>query len=129
DLWSDPHALTRILSELLNNACTYTPPEEQITLTATVQPRYGTDPYPWMILEVCNSGITIPLGEQERIFDPFYRVSQSDRWKHGGTGLGLALVKKFTSLLGGKIEVINESNSVCFRILLPIQEIEVASGE
>ncbi|PSB18916.1 hybrid sensor histidine kinase/response regulator [filamentous cyanobacterium CCP2] len=128
DLWSDPHALTRILSELLNNACKYTPPEEPITVTATVQLRHGAVPYPWMILEVCNSGITIPLEEQERIFDPFYRIPQSDRWKRGGTGLGLSLVKKFTSLLGGQIEVSSTSNSVCFRILLPMKEFEATPG-
>jgi len=126
DLWSDPHALARILSELLNNACKYTPPEEQITITATVQLPHGSVLYPWMILDVCNSGTTISLEEQERIFNPFYRIPESDRWKRGGTGLGLALVKKFTHLLGGHIEVSNVSNSVCFRVLLPMQEVEAA---
>jgi len=126
DLWSDPHALARILSELLNNACKYTPPEEYITITATVQSRNGSNPYPWIVLDVCNSGITISLEEQERIFNPFYRISESDRWRRGGTGLGLALVKKFTHLLGGHIEVSSVSNSVCFRVFLPIQEVDAA---
>ncbi|WP_088894915.1 sensor histidine kinase [Leptolyngbya ohadii] len=129
DFWSDSQALSRIFSELLNNACKYTPPEEQITITATVQRPNGTDPYSRMILEICNTGVTIPLEEQEQIFNPFYRIPQSDRWRSGGTGLGLALVKKFTSLLGGQVEVSSISEEVCFRILLPMKDIEAISGE
>ncbi|WP_375539717.1 sensor histidine kinase [Oscillatoria sp. FACHB-1407] len=99
------------------------------TITATVQRSDRSAPYPWMMLEVCNMGVTISLEEQERIFDPFYRIPQSDRWKRGGTGLGLALVKKFTHLLGGQIEVSSASNSVCFCIVLPMKEVEVSSDE
>ena len=47
-------------------------------------------------------GVTIPVDEQERIFDKFYRVPSADPWKQGGTGLGLALVKKAGHVPGGQ---------------------------
>lgn len=122
NLWSDSHALARIVSELLNNACKFTPLGEGITVTARVQPRHGSDSHPWVVLGVCNSGCSLPPEEQERIFDPFYRVPEIDRWKRGGTGLGLALAKKFTSLLGGCIEVHSTPEQICFHVFLPIQD-------
>lgn len=121
-LWTDAHVLARILSELLNNACKYTPPGEQITVTAEVQPHDLLTSQQGITLAVCNSGITIPLEEQERIFDAFYRVPQKDRWKQSGTGLGLALVKKFANLLGGHIEMSSASGQTCFYLSLPLRE-------
>jgi hypothetical protein len=52
-----------------------------------------------------NTGVEIPATEYERIFAKFYRIPNSDPWKHGGTGLGLALTKKLTESLGGQIHV------------------------
>lgn len=121
-LWTDAHVLVRIVSELLNNACKYTPPGEQITVTAEVQSPDLPASQQGIVLAVCNSGITIPVEEQERIFEAFYRVPQSDRWKQSGTGLGLALVKKFASLLGGQIEISSASGQTCFYVFLPLRE-------
>jgi signal transduction histidine kinase len=56
-------------------------------------------------LRVSNTGVEIPATEYERIFDKFYRIPNNDPWKHGGTGLGLALTKKLTESLGGQIHV------------------------
>ncbi|MCS6812884.1 MAG: ATP-binding protein, partial [Cyanobacteria bacterium] len=60
---------------------------------------------PRIQIAVSNSGVEIPASEQERIFDKFYRIPKHDPWKYGGTGLGLALVKKLTERLGGQITV------------------------
>ena len=93
---TDLSYLERILTELLHNACKYTPDGETITVSAQA---IGE------ALELCvsNSGVEIPTVECDRIFDKFYRIPNSDPWKHGGTGLGLALVKKLTTHLGGTI--------------------------
>ncbi|KGF73643.1 hypothetical protein DO97_15120 [Neosynechococcus sphagnicola sy1] len=98
DVTTDLPYLERILTELLHNACKYTPAGE--TITVAVAPRPDT-----LEIRVSNSGVEIPAVECDRIFDKFYRVPNNDPWKHGGTGLGLALVKKLVERLGGTIQV------------------------
>lgn len=108
----DISMLTRIVVELLNNACKYTPPDHDITV------RVWQKGDRWH-LQVENTGITIPVHEQQRIFDKFYRIVSSDRWKHGGTGLGLTLVKGLVTCLNGKIEVSSKQNVTAFTLTFP----------
>jgi PAS domain S-box-containing protein len=110
---SDLSRLGRILAELLNNACKYTPPSKEITVTARHQAGI-------IQLKVCNSGVEIPASELTHVFDKFYRVPSTDPWKQGGTGLGLALVKKLTEHLGGRILAESAPEQTCFTVELPI---------
>ncbi|MBD2041125.1 GAF domain-containing sensor histidine kinase [Microcoleus sp. FACHB-672] len=110
---SDASSLERILAELLNNACKYTPPHEQITLSADVESGK-------MRLRVTNSGTEIPASELPHIFEKFYRVPSADPWKQGGTGLGLALVRKLIDHLEGKIHVESAAGQTCFTVELPL---------
>lgn len=131
---SDVACLTRIVSELLNNACKYTPPGEQIVLSAKAIAEFPTEAKSAeaavlalprlataLILDVANTGVEIPAAEQAHIFEKFYRVPGIDRWKQGGTGLGLALVQKMAEHLGGSIAVQSQANKTCFTVRLPIQ--------
>ncbi|MBD2156591.1 ATP-binding protein, partial [Leptolyngbya sp. FACHB-16] len=61
---------------------------------------------------------SIPSGELERIFQKFYRIPHADPWKQGGTGLGLALVKKLVERLGGTIEVVSCRQWATFILML-----------
>jgi len=108
---SNPDALRRILSELLHNACKYTPPNEQVIIK--VFEKDGIE------LEVTNSGVEIPSDSLCQIFDRFYRVTSIDRWKQGGTGLGLAIVKKLVECLGGTIKVVSAEMRTTFSVSLP----------
>ena len=63
------------------------------------------------VLTVKDTGIGIPKGEQERIFERFYRVDKSHSKKIGGTGLGLSIVKHGVSYLGGTINVESEEGT------------------
>ncbi|HEY9706349.1 MAG TPA: HAMP domain-containing sensor histidine kinase, partial [Allocoleopsis sp.] len=54
-----------------------------------------------------------------RVFDKFYRVPHSDRFKRGGTGLGLALVKKLVEELGGNIQVESSNGWTTFTVKIP----------
>jgi signal transduction histidine kinase/DNA-binding response OmpR family regulator len=105
--------LERILTELLQNACKYTPNGETITLSAQITSE---------TIEICvsNSGVEISSVECDRIFDKFYRIPNNDPWKHSGTGLGLALVKKRVERLGGQISVKSKSGLTQFIIQLPL---------
>ncbi|BAY60663.1 two-component sensor histidine kinase [Calothrix brevissima NIES-22] len=109
----DPFSLERILIELLTNACKFSPPDAEITISAQLKT-------PNLQFQVINSGVEIPSSELPRIFDKFYRIPSNDPWKQGGTGLGLALVQKLTKYLGGTIEVESGSNLTCFAIQLPL---------
>lgn len=113
----DPLYLQRILAELINNACKYSPAGATITLMATLTEAADR---PRLSISVVNTGITIPEHELEHVFDKFYRVSEGDRWQQGGTGLGLALVKRLVELLDGSIRCTSEANKTCFTIELPI---------
>lgn len=116
----DPTTLARILTELLENACKYTPPLETITLTVqTVETAHSN----LMQLSVINSGVEIPQSELNRIFEKFYRIPSSDPWKQGGTGLGLALVKKLVAHLGGTLRVESKNRQTRFTIELPINDL------
>lgn len=113
--------LERILRELLQNACKYTPAGETITLSAVAceaeQAASGHTSSSFL-LTVSNSGIEISERDRACIFDKFYRVPNSDPWKNEGTGLGLALVKQLVEQLSGSVEVSSSENLVCFTVRL-----------
>lgn len=109
---SDENSLKRMVAELVNNACKYTPPQESITIEGRVGPAELT-------LSVCNSGIEVPESEQGRIFEKFYRINSSDRRKQGGTGLGLALVKQLAQSLRGDVRLTSKNGLTCFTLTLP----------
>ena len=107
DFTTDLPYLERILTELLHNACKYTPAGETITVSAQAMPTA-------LEIRISNTGVEIPATEYDRVFDKFYRIPNSDPWKHGGTGLGLALVKKLTEYLGGQIHVTSGGGQTSF---------------
>ncbi|OKH37936.1 hypothetical protein NIES2119_11625 [[Phormidium ambiguum] IAM M-71] len=116
-LVSDLTSLERIITELLHNACKYTPTQGTISISAQL----AMNSPDRVILTISNSGVEIPPSEWERIFDKFYRIPNTDPWKHGGTGLGLALVKKLVEYLGGTIQVNSRNYQTNFIITLPLQ--------
>ena len=122
-LVSDLASLERVLAELLNNACKYTPPGEYINLEVIYQP---TDK---IQIILSNSGIEIPADEIPRIFDKFYRVPSSDPWRQGGTGLGLALVQKLLLHLQGDIQVASSNNTTSFTVELPLKLSELTGAK
>ncbi|BAY82752.1 GAF sensor signal transduction histidine kinase [Calothrix parasitica NIES-267] len=113
-LQSDVTLLERVINELITNACKYTPVEETITVTAEEKDNY-------LYLSVSNSGIEIPLEEQKHIFDKFYRIPSHDPWKHGGSGIGLALVKKLVKLLNATVKLDSQQGQTTFTIQFTIE--------
>ncbi len=105
--------LERILAELLNNACKYTPAGASIVVAVR---KTGDG----LQLGVTNTGVEIPQREQVRIFDKFYRIPNHDPWKQGGTGLGLALVKKLADSLGASINVESNAEKTTFQLQFPM---------
>jgi len=109
---TDPDILERILTELLNNAVKYTPQKQSIEVNIELNAQT-------LKLTVANSGVQLSDLELKRIFDKFYRIPRQDRWQHGGTGLGLALVKKQVEYLGGNIVARHQNQKMSFVVELP----------
>ena len=109
---TDPFVLERVVRELMNNACKYTPAKGKIIVQLCKQQDI-------VVFAVTNTGITIAAAEQKRIFDRFYRIPNNDPWQHGGTGLGLYLVARLLELIQGNITVASQANATQFSVMLP----------
>ncbi|HEY9700237.1 MAG TPA: GAF domain-containing protein [Trichocoleus sp.] len=104
--------LDRVLTELIDNACKYSPAGATITLFArSTQLSFAVG--------VQNSGVEIDPAEIPRIFERFYRIPNADPWQYGGTGLGLALVQKLVNRLGATIQVESGNQSTSFTVHFP----------
>ena len=107
----DAERLGRVLRNLLGNAQKYG--RENGTILVAVD--RGTAE---VCISVTDDGVGIALGEQERIFDRFYRVSGSGS---GGSGLGLAIARGLVELHGGRTWVESTpGHGSAFRIALPV---------
>ncbi|MCY7277643.1 MAG: HAMP domain-containing histidine kinase, partial [Phormidesmis sp. CAN_BIN44] len=118
-LISNPLGLERVVTELLTNACKYTPPGGSIIVTVCATSSTPEIAPNRVVLTVCNSGVEIPAAVLTRVFEKFYRIPNSDRWQRGGTGLGLALVQKLVEQLGGEIRVESQMMQTVFTVELP----------
>ncbi len=89
----------------------------------TIAARGGTD---GIEISVADTGIGIPTEAIPRIFTPFYQLDAAKARPHGGTGLGLHIVKRLLELIGGRIEVESViGQGSLFRIWLPTSEARV----
>ncbi len=118
-LTTDLTSFKRILSELLTNACKYTPAGERITLAVQIL-ESELLAQPAVQIRVSNSGVEIAPQEYDRVFEKFYRIPKEDPWRYSGTGLGLALVKKLVQRLGGCIRLESSQGQVHFILELPL---------
>jgi diguanylate cyclase (GGDEF)-like protein len=115
DVRFDQGIVERILSNLLSNACKFTPAGGRVAVSLTEDRVRGS-----VRLSVKDSGVGIPRSEQGRIFERFYQVDGSVTRSHEGTGIGLSLVKELVQILGGTIEVSSEPGSGTeFVVVLP----------
>ncbi len=116
-LWTDRDSLERVVNELLHNACKYTEAGGQIRVKAFAE--IGSDDSNASLgLKVINTA-HIPAEALPHLFDKLYRAPQSDRWRHGGTGLGLALVKGLVHELQGEIAVTSGDGETIFSLRIP----------
>jgi signal transduction histidine kinase len=85
--------------DLVDNAVKYTPAGGEVRVTAA-------DRGDMVEISVADTGIGIPAGEVERVFEPFYRVKGSNTQKgQPSSGLGLALVKRLVEAQGGTLRL------------------------
>jgi len=110
----DAEKLQKIINNLLSNAIKFTPAYGQIRIDA-YQEKKGNEAF--LRLDVSDSGIGIPSADQQMIFDHYTQLPGTE----GGTGLGLALVKELTLLLGGQIHLNSASGKgSVFQLSFPV---------
>ena len=95
--------LYRAVYNLVENAIKYNKPQGTVTLS--IQQK-GQD----VLLSVKDTGIGISLENQDKIFDPFFRVDKSRSRAMGGAGLGLALVDAIAREHHGQVKVLSSSS-------------------
>lgn len=149
-LLSDLSILTQIVSELLKNAQKYSPINQHIQVTAQLTDTTNSElnkdaqwdgfDHPqasYLQITVSNYGVEISPNQIFRIFEPFYRIPnnntidelenlepfdlhQNSPWRHDGTGLGLALVRKLVNYIQGTIAVTSTQDCTNFTVQIPL---------
>ncbi|MFL6137661.1 MAG: ATP-binding protein [Frankiaceae bacterium] len=95
---ADPAKIERVLFALVSNAVKFSMEDTPVTVELRTEDR-------WVVLAVTDEGMGILPGDVERIFDRFLQLDDSTTREAGGLGIGLTLVRHFTRLHAGRVEV------------------------
>lgn len=94
----DRLALERVVTNLVENAVRYSPAGESVTVRVFKEP-------PWIVVQVADTGGGIAPEHLPHLFERFYRVDKARSRAHGGSGLGLSIVKALVEAHGGSVSV------------------------
>jgi PAS domain S-box-containing protein len=112
----DAERTRQVLTNLLDNAIKYSPTGGRIDLAVETEGER-------VRFLVRDEGLGIPLGEQERIFDKFYRLDPNQRRGIGGSGLGLYICRELVRSMNGRIWVQSDpGEGAVFMFELPVAE-------
>ena len=111
---ADPERLRQVVSNLLDNAIKYSPAGGRIKVSVDANHDSGT-------IAVQDPGLGIPLADQKRIFDKFYRLDPAMTRGIGGSGLGLYISRQLIEQMHGTLTVDSENETgSTFTITLPL---------
>jgi two-component system phosphate regulon sensor histidine kinase PhoR len=118
----DPERTRQVLTNLIDNAIKYSPQGGRIDLGVQADGRHAR-------FTVRDEGLGIPLGEQKRIFEKFYRLDPDHRRGIGGSGLGLYICRELVRSMNGRIWVDSDpGKGATFTFELPVAYRDVAAG-
>jgi histidine kinase len=113
-LWADPDCLHQVIYNLIDNAVKYSPENSEVTVSIELGGDKG-------VLSIANSGLGIPVEDQPRLFQKFYRLDTGDDKETYGYGLGLYLSRRLVEGMNGKIWVESTAgHGATFRFTLPL---------
>lgn len=113
EVLGDPESLAELIENLVSNAVKYSPDGGEVRVSIERRGRQ-------VELSVTDQGIGIPAGEEEHIFEEFYRAPNARESGQEGTGLGLSIVKAVVQSYGGSIRLEGEAGKgTRFRVTLP----------
>ncbi|WP_027339107.1 sensor histidine kinase [Halonatronum saccharophilum] len=114
----DPTKIYQVIANLINNSIKYTPEGGKIRVEILARKDY-------IQIDIIDNGIGIPIEDQDRIFERFYRVDKSRNRQDKGSGLGLAIAKEIVNIHGGEIWVDSEEGRGSeFSFILPKGNLE-----
>ncbi|MGM0770340.1 MAG: sensor histidine kinase [Halobacteriota archaeon] len=117
EIKADVTKFKQILYNLVSNAIKFTDKGGSVIIDGQI----SADS---LNISVRDTGIGISPEDQAKLFKPFYQVDASSTRGYGGTGLGLALVKKFVEMHGGEVRVQSEiGEGSTFEFNIPMQQI------
>jgi PAS domain S-box-containing protein len=122
---ADPDRIQQVVLNLLGNAVKFTPNNGQISVTLTTE-REGadpdTEPPAYAVLTVSDTGQGIEPEFLPHVFDRFRQAESATTRRHGGLGLGLALVKQITEFHGGSVSAYSpgKGQGATFIVRLPL---------
>jgi len=128
DMSSDLTKVRQSLLNLLSNAAKFTS-DGEVTLEAK---RERMDKLDWIVLRVRDNGIGMSAEQVVKLFRPFTQADASTTRKFGGTGLGLALTRRFCQMLHGDVtvaSVLGEGSTFTIKIPAYLQSENAASNE
>ncbi len=112
----DARRTRQVLSNLVDNAIKYSPDGGRLELIVDADDEY-------VRFSIRDEGLGIPLGEQRRIFDKFYRLDPDQRRGIGGSGLGLYICQELVRSMNGRIHVESDpGEGAVFTFELPVAE-------
>jgi len=99
-VYADPERFEQVLRALIDNAVKFSDGRGRVTVKAEAGPQPSR-----VTISIADKGIGIAPNDVPRIFDRFYQVDNTATRRYGGTGMGLALVKRLIGAHGAKVEV------------------------
>jgi signal transduction histidine kinase len=115
----DRDKIEKVLINLIGNALKFTPAGGSVSVLWALEPEF-------VRISVQDTGPGIPEDAQDRLFDRFVQADDSGSRQHGGTGIGLSLVKEITELHGGIVEGSNRpEGGAVFSFTIPLAEQEI----
>jgi signal transduction histidine kinase len=120
-IYADPGRISQVLTNLLDNAIKFSPPNTSVTLQLEV---FADDPN-FVLFSVADCGCGIEPELAERVFDRLYQIRGATQASRKGLGLGLFICKELIGLHGGKIWVnVRRKGGATFHFTLHIFSIE-----
>lgn len=130
----DAHRVQQVVWNLLTNAIKFTPEGGKIVIRSRLFDAHGIligddDPMSWIVIEVEDNGEGIPADFLPHVWDRFRQADSSSTRRHGGLGIGLALVKELVEAHNGLVEARSEGRGATFIVRLPLTNIETSAVE